>query len=164
MRIKKVFYWFFMLSPFVFLGGHMLLIRNGYCYETGKFFSELDYQSLEDKAVEIIWNRLHPSKSSFSWKGVKYYDPIIPYKDIETFRKVNPDCCYFTQEQQHPAVQRTLFSGKVYGYIILRYWVFRSYPDQVPKERRHDYPPAKKEGEVFVVSTCGTFHYFSEFY
>ena len=142
----------------------MLLIRNGYCYETGKFFSELDYQSLEDRAVRIIWNQLRPIRNPNFWKDAEFYDPIIPYKDIETFKKVNPDCCRFTQEQLHPEVHRTLFSGKVYGYIILKYWVFRTYPDQVPEELRREYPPAKKEGEVFVVSTCGTFHYFSDFY
>lgn len=58
-------------------------------------------------------------------------------------------------EQIAPEGTGMRISGKVYGYIVLKYWIFRNYSEKTPDYRRKDFPLAKKEGEVFAIRTCG---------
>lgn len=164
MRIKTVGYVSLILIPCLLLAGHMVLIKKGYCYETGKFFSELDYKKIEDEAIERVWRSLHPKSIHVHGDGYDFYDPIIPYKDVMQFKEVNPECCYFTQKQIHPDVHRSKLSGDVYGYFILKYWIFRKYSDKIPNNQRHLHPPAQKEEKIFVLSTCGSFHHLEQFF
>jgi len=93
---------------------------------------------------------ISPSTASTA-EGRKLH--IIPYKTVEEFKKVNPNCC---------SVERTAYDGftqdlsikkqgKSYGYVHVTYLL----------NYEEDVEPSKL-GLILEFDTCGEMSYFSQ--
>jgi hypothetical protein len=72
----------------------------------------------------------------------------IPYRNVEEFHRINPDCCKFSVvgKKLAPGIQDT-YSGRIWGFIRVRYQVRYRGEDGVDKAVMRELSPA--------ISNCG---------
>lgn len=144
----------------LFLVAYLKLLDNGFCYQTGKFFSQLDQEELINRGIEKLLVKHKPQAwLTYGFEGIyRYNDPIIPYQSIEEFKALNPYCCSFRKElgkewsSEHFLKKIT---GEVYGYVYLEYITRRANPNNLPQELKSQYPPVVDSVTVFPIDNCG---------
>ena len=156
----------------LFITGIMIYLGNeGYCYKTGKFFDETPIQERIDKILmqHILSDGKQPRMVSYFGQGMRI-DPIIYYKNLEEFKKINPDCCKFYRYSDDimdfPLARIT---GEIYGIIDIDYLVFRYYSGFVPNNGFEfnnglEFPLVEKEGYIYFISRCGETRSFFDFW
>lgn len=154
--MKKVFNFFqtfriviLHLLFYLISGSFFALNHYGFCYKTGKFFSELDMQP---KIDEIIREKAFSKAINSSGRGKNYTVTYIPYPDIETFKKINPNCCEIRR------------GGDLYATFYIRYWRFVRYPNNIPINMMFYHLSVEKTDDAYYISRCGDIHHFSDFW
>lgn len=70
------------------VGANLYATHSGYCFKTGKYFSELNQQEMIDSYIPVDDHR-----RSAAYDGNGRYVDRLPYKNKAHFKALNPDCC-----------------------------------------------------------------------
>ena len=149
-KVKKRYYFMLLLLPFLYMEFKGFVNVLGYCEKKDANISQLySEQELIDRAIDFLLI-ISPSTASTAEGRMLH---IIPYKTVEEFKKVNPNCC---------SVERTAYDGftqdlsirkqgKSYGYVHVTYLL----------NYEEDVEPSKL-GLILEFDTCGEMSYFSQ--
>lgn len=107
--------------------------RDGYCFEKGKYLSEIyTEQELIDRAIEDILDSIYsvlvlPEDITFNFRNREYLS-------VEDFKFLNPDCCKLIYGKIPDGLQENVFLN-----VELRYWIYlptehryRNFTDYIP--------------------------------
>ena len=113
--------------------------RDGYCFEKGKYLSEIyTDQELIDRAIKENLSVIH---SVLTLPEERENNVTLKeYENIEAFKKRNPDCCTLTR------IGPDGVDKMVFIYVELNYWFYSS--------RTHQY---KKIKEYRPYTSCGEY-------
>jgi hypothetical protein len=138
MKIKTILKWFITASlglPASLLVGSAAMNYAGYCFEQSRFQSDNErmrsgvhgvlghYSSIRFVHDELPKRGVQIVTDKKSWRGtglekgvVLTATRLIPYRDMEEFFVVNPDCCSVTREGLYDEVGRPSLWDKITGF------------------------------------------------
>ncbi|MEJ8840461.1 hypothetical protein [Ramlibacter sp. AN1133] len=134
------------LAPLVALSVYPVLNLAGFCFDENRF---LDRQAtIRDgisaviayyPSIRFAYNKLPPGGMQLAHGEerralMKYSDGIeleqqqlVPYRDVDEFRAVNPGCCSFTPTPEFDEFPATSFldkaTGRAAGFVNIRFLV-----------------------------------------
>ena len=150
MRKVKKRYYFMLLLPFLYMEFKGFVNVLGYCEKKDANISQLySEQELIDRAIKFLLT-ISPS-TQVTVVGRRLH--IIPYKTVEEFKKINPNCCS-VERTAHEGFTQDLSirkQGKSYGYVHVAYLL--NYEEDVEPS---------KFGLILEFDTCGEMSYFSQ--
>ena len=139
-----------LLLPFLYMEFKGFVNVLGYCEKKDANISQLySEQELIDRAIEFLLT-ISPS-TQVTVEGRRLH--IIPYKTVEEFKKINPNCCS-VERTAHEGFTQDLSirkQGKSYGYVNVAYLL----------NYEEDVEPSKL-GLILEFDTCGEMSYFSQ--
>ena len=149
-KVKKRYYFMLLLLPFLYMEFKDFVNVLGYCEKKDANISQL-YSELEliDRAIKFLLT-ISPS-TQVTVEGRRLH--IIPYKTVEEFKRINPNCCS-VERTAHKGFTQDLSirkQGKSYGYVHLAYLL--NYEEDVEPS---------KFGLILEFDTCGEMSYFSQ--
>ena len=149
-KVKKRYYLMLLLLPFLHMEFKGFVNVLGYCEKKAANISQLySEQELIDRAIEFLLT-ISPS-TQVTVEGRRLH--IIPYKTVEEFKKINPNCCS-VERTAHEGFTQDLSirkQGKSYGYVHVAYLL--NYEEDVEPS---------KFGLILEFDTCGEMSYFSQ--
>ena len=149
-KVKKRYYPMLLLLPFLHMEFKGFVNVLGYCEKKDANISQLySEQELIDRAIEFLLT-ISPS-TQVTVEGRRLH--IIPYKTVEEFKKINPNCCS-VERTAHEGFTQDLSirkQGKSYGYVHVAYLL--NYEEDVEPS---------KFGLILEFDTCGEMSYFSQ--
>jgi len=149
-KVKKRYYFMLLLLPFLHMEFKGFVNVLGYCEKKDANISQLySEQELIDRAIEFLLT-ISPS-TQVTVEGRRLH--IIPYKTVEEFKKINPNCCS-VERTAHEGFTQDLSirkQGKSYGYVHVAYLL--NYEEDVEPS---------KFGLILEFDTCGEMSYFSQ--
>ena len=149
-KVKKRYYFMLLLLPFLYMEFKGFVNVLGYCEKKDANISQLySEQELIDRAIEFLLT-ISPS-TQVTVEGRRLH--IIPYKTVEEFKKINPNCCS-VERTAHEGFTQDLSikkQGKSYGNVHVTYLL----------NYEEDVEPSKL-GLILEFDTCGEMSYFSQ--
>ena len=149
-KVKKRYYFMLLLLPFLHMEFKGIVNVLGYCEKKDANISQLySEQELIDRAIKFLLT-ISPS-TQVTVEGRRLH--IIPYKTVEEFKKINPNCCS-VERTAHEGFTQDLSNrkqGKSYGYVHVAYLI----------NYEEDVEPSKL-GLILEFDTCGEMSYFSQ--
>ena len=149
-KVKKRYYFMLLLLPFLYMEFKGFVNVLGYCEKKDANISQLySEQELIDRAIKFLLT-ISPS-TQVTVEGRRLH--IIPYKTVEEFKKINPNCCS-VERTAHEGFTQDLSirkQGKSYGYVHVAYLL--NYEEDVEPS---------KFGLILEFDTCGEMSYFSQ--
>ena len=139
-----------LLLPFLHMEFKGFVNVLGYCEKKDANISQLySEQELIDRAIKFLLT-ISPS-TQVTVAGRRLH--IIPYKTVEEFKKINPNCCSVQDSAYDGFVQDLSIrkQGKSYGYVHVAYLL----------NYEEDVEPFKL-GLILEFDTCGEMSYFSQ--
>lgn len=136
----RLFAWAVVVAIILALLGLLYLIYNGYCWKTKSFMTD-------DEKIEAAIRSAMASANSVIIGSDK---TPVPYKDIEDFRRANPDCCQIRgadSEGYPPLGFFARITGAVHDWVRVAYAKRYAYPDG----RRED----KNVANLIFLNACG---------
>ena len=139
-----------LLLPFLYMEFKGFVNVLGYCEKKDENISQLySEQELIDRAIKFLLT-ISPS-TQVTVEGRQLH--IIPYKTVEEFKRINPNCCS-VERTAHEGFTQDLSirkQGKSYGYVHVAYLL--NYEEDVEPS---------KFGLILEFDTCGEMSYFSQ--
>ena len=148
-KVKKRYYFMLLLLPFLYMEFKGIVNVLGYCEKKDANISQLySEQELIDRAIKFLLT-ISPS-TQVTVEGRRLH--IIPYKTVEEFKKINPNCCSVERTAHEGFTQYLSIrkQGKSYGYVHIAYLL--NYEEDVEPS---------KFGLILEFDTCGEMSYFS---
>ena len=149
-KVKKRYYLMLLLLPFLHMEFKGFVNVLGYCEKKDANISQLySEQELIDRAIEFLLIGFPKVGSTPEGRDLH----IIPYKTVEEFKKINPNCCS-VERTAHEGFTQDLSirkQGKSYGYVHVAYLL--NYEEDVEPS---------KFGLILEFDTCGEMSYFSQ--
>ena len=137
-----------LLLPFLHMEFKGIVNVLGYCEKKDANISQLySEQELIDRAIKFLLT-ISPS-TQVTVEGRRLH--IIPYKTVEEFKKINPNCCS-VERTAHEGFTQDLSirkQGKSYGYVHMTYFFFYKEEGISPEEW----------SELIEFDTCGNMRY-----
>jgi len=149
-KVKKRYYFMLLLLPFLYMEFKGFVNVLGYCEKKDANISQLySEQELIDRAIKFLLT-ISPS-TQVTVEGRRLH--IIPYKTVEEFKKINPNCCSVERTANEGFTQDLSIrkQGKSYGYVHVAYLL--NYEEDVEPS---------KFGLILEFDTCGEMSYFSQ--
>ena len=137
-----------LLLPFLHMEFKGIVNVLGYCEKKDANISQLySEQELIDRAIKFLLT-ISPS-TQVTVEGRRLH--IIPYKTVEEFKKINPNCCS-VERTAHEGFTQDLSirkQGKSYGYVHMTYFFFY----------KEEGIPPEEWSELIEFDTCGDMSY-----
>ena len=133
-KVQKRYYFMLLLLPFLHIEFKGFVNVLGYCEKKDANISQLySEQELIDRAIEFLLIGFPKVGSTPEGRDLH----IIPYKTVEEFKKINPNCCSVQDSAYDGFVQDLSIrkQGKSYGYVHISYLVMYEEKDIIPAER-----------------------------
>ena len=147
-KVKKRYYFMLLLLPFLHMEFKGFVNVLGYCEKKDANISQLySEQELIDRAIEFLL--IGFPKVASTPEGRRLH--IIPYKTVEEFKKINPNCCSVQDSAYDGFVQDLSIrkQGKSYGYVHMAYFFFY----------KEEGIPPEEWSELIEFDTCGEMSY-----
>ena len=147
-KVKKRYYFMLLLLPFLHMEFKGFVNMLGYCEKKDANISQLySEQELIDRAIKFLLT-ISPS-TQVTVEGRRLH--IIPYKTVEEFKKINPNCCSVERTANEGFTQDLSIrkQGKSYGYVHMTYFFFY----------KEEGIPPEEWSELIEFDTCGDMSY-----